>query len=112
MAQKPIIQKSAHWLFNNARVLRYLIYAIILILVFTHKGTRNFFKNRMELKKLNKLENSVDREYVKLQEEKERILNDKKYLERLARIELDMIKPGELEFRFPPPQKEKNENAD
>jgi cell division protein FtsB len=93
--------------FNPKRIIVSLAVIIVLVVVFTHKNSVNFFKNIIELKRLEKIDREVDKEYADLQKEKQMILGDKDYLETLARTKLNMAKPGEVEFRFTPPAKEK-----
>jgi len=89
-----------------SRIIRYLVYISFGLFLVANRDFRNLLHNYMELRALKQQENRLDGDYEKLQQEKARLLNDKDdYLERIARSELNLTKPGEVEFRFTPPKK-------
>ena len=61
----------------------------------------NLVHNKLELRRLTKKSAQLDVEYQNLLAEK-KLLEDKdpKYMETLARTRYNMVKPGEIEFRF------------
>ena len=61
----------------------------------------NLFHNKWELHRLTKKRNRLDAQYEELLKEK-KLLEDKdpRYMETLARTRYNMVKPGEIEFRF------------
>ncbi len=61
----------------------------------------NLVHNKLELRRLTKKSAQLDAQYQKLLAEK-KLLEDKdpKYMETLARTRYNMVKPGEIEFRF------------
>lgn len=61
----------------------------------------NLVHNKWEVHRLTKKSRELDTRYQQLLEEKKLLENqDPKYMEMLARTRYDMVKPGELEFRF------------
>ena len=88
--------------------IRYIIYIASAVFLLANSEFRTLVRNSLELSSLKKQSGSLDDEYAKLHREKERLLDEKDgYLEKLARTELHLVKPGEMEFRFPPPAKNK-----
>ncbi|MBP5403803.1 MAG: septum formation initiator family protein [Elusimicrobiaceae bacterium] len=61
----------------------------------------NLVHNKWEVHRLTKKSRQLDVRYQQLLEEK-KLLEDQnpKHMEMLARTRYDMVKPGELEFRF------------
>ena len=61
----------------------------------------NLVHNKLELRRLTKKSAQLDQQYQKLLAEK-KLLEEKnlKYMETLARTRYNMVKPGEIEFRF------------
>lgn len=61
----------------------------------------NWVHNKLELRRLTKQSALLDAQYEKLLAEK-KLLEEKnpKYMETLARTRYNMVKPGEIEFRF------------
>jgi len=79
-----------------------------LLFLAANRDFRTLVHNYMDLRALAREEARLEREYQELQREKARLLNEKDdYLEEIARLDLNLAKPDELEFRFPPPKKEK-----
>jgi cell division protein FtsB len=87
---------------------RHLLYflggLILLLAVVTVVGERG----AIHLWRLRGEKNSIDEQNYRLQKENEalrqrvsRIRNDNHYLEKLAREELNLVRPGELIYRFP-----------
>ncbi len=84
---------------------RLLFGALLLFVFFGNGGFRSLARNWFELRRL-------DNEIVALQREEKELDGRLKALrsgdgpvERLARRELGYIKKGEIEYRFPPPEK-------
>jgi len=85
-----------------AKYIRYLIFIASAVFLLATRDFRNLVHNSLELKRLQRQEAKLDEESRALQAEKARLLNPKDdYLERLARQNLSLVKPGEVEFRFP-----------
>lgn len=86
---------------------RLLAGAVLLVVFFGNGGFRSLTRNWIELRRLNK-------EILALQGEEKELDGRLKALragdgpvERLARRELGYIKKGEIEYRFPPPEKKR-----
>lgn len=61
----------------------------------------NLVHNKLELRRLTKKRDFLDKQYQELLAEKKRLENkDPAYMELLARTRYHMVKPGEIEFRF------------
>jgi cell division protein FtsB len=90
------------------KIFKYLIFIGTAVFLLTNSDFRNLVRNYFKLHELKKQDARLDREYAKMQKEKE-LLNENEYLEELARCRLNMIKPDEYEFRFTPPSR-KDEN--
>lgn len=69
--------------------------------IFLGSSIFNLVHNKLELRRLTKKSAQLDVEYQNLLAEK-KLLEDKdpKYMETLARTRYNMVKPGEIEFRF------------
>lgn len=69
--------------------------------IFLGGSILNLVHNKLELRRLTKKSAQLDKEYEKLLAEK-KLLEEKdpKYMETLARTRYNMVKPGEIEFRF------------
>jgi len=86
------------------KAFRYVLFGLAALFLFTMHDFRTLVHNMFELRALDKQEKVYEKEYRELNAEKARLLNENDgYLEQLARTELNLTKPGEMEFRFPPP---------
>ncbi|MDR2399076.1 MAG: septum formation initiator family protein [Endomicrobium sp.] len=80
--------------------IRYIILLVFLLILIFNEGNRTLVRRFFEVNKLNR---SI--KYARYQNEllKKRIYyleNEPSYLERMVRIELNVIAPGEIEYRF------------
>ncbi len=82
-----------------------LIISIILVTVFGERGVLHLWRLYGE-------ENRLDEQNYRLQKANEalrrriyRIRNDDAYLEKLAREELNLVRPGDIVYRFPNSEK-------
>ena len=66
-------------------------------------GIMNLVHNKLEMRRLTKKRDQLDAQYEHLLAEK-KLLEDKdsQYMETLARMRYNLVKPGEIEFRFTP----------
>ena len=70
----------------------------------SNRSFRNMVSNYSELRRLKAQEAMLDEERANLNAEKARLLNvSDDYVERLARKDLNLVRKGEMEFRFTPP---------
>ncbi len=88
----------AHW----GRLLSGLA---LLLVFFGNGGFRSLTRNWLELRRLNAEIVSLEREEKELDGRLKAMRAGDGPVERLARRELGYIKKGEIEYRFPPPEK-------
>ena len=75
--------------------------AVAALGIFLGGSIFNLVHNKLELHRLAKKSARLDEQYQKLLAEKKRLENkDPQYMEMLARTRYNMVKPGEIEFRF------------
>lgn len=90
---------SLHWP-------RLLAGAALSAVFFGNQGFRGLARNWLELRRLRHEIAALKSEQGRLAE-RMRLLNEgDSALERVARKELGYIKPGEIEYRFPPPSQQ------
>jgi len=86
------------------KTLKYLILAATAVALLSNRSFRNMVSNYSELRRLKAQEAMLDEERANLNAEKARLLNvSDDYVERLARKDLNLVRKGEMEFRFTPP---------
>lgn len=76
---------------------------ILLAILWLGGGLVNLAHNKLEIYRLTKKRERLDRQYQELLNTK-KLLEDKdpQYMEELARLRYNLVKPGEIEFRFTP----------
>ena len=75
--------------------------AVAALGIFLGGSIFNWVHNKLELHRLTKKSAQLDVEYQQLLAEKKLLQGkDPKYMETLARTRYNMVKPGEIEFRF------------
>lgn len=75
---------------------------ILVVLVFpVGNSLFNLWHNKSELRRLARKRDKLDAQYEQLLAEK-KLLEEKDpaYMEQLARLRYNMVKPGEIEYRF------------
>lgn len=83
--------------------LKYLLLAAVVLVLVGNSGFRTLVRNYREFSRLN-------REKARLEEQRRDLqlqladVREKPAIEQAARRELSMLKPGETEYRFPPPK--------
>ncbi len=90
-----------HWI---KRWIKYILIAAIVLFLFANRGFRNLVRNYLELSRLRKQRSSLEQEKVSIKKELDLLKNENGYIEKAARKELGLRKPGEIEYRFPPPK--------
>lgn len=77
--------------------------AVLLAALWLGGGIINLAHNKLEVHRLTKKRDQLDAQYERLLAEK-KLLEDKdpQYMETLARMRYNLVKPGEIEFRFTP----------
>lgn len=76
------------------------IVALIFLFLFANQGFRKMMHNRRELKRLKTEISTLQDQNIILKKELALAKHDLPYLERIARKELGLIQPGEIEYRF------------
>lgn len=76
---------------------------ILLAILWLGGGFVNLAHNKLEIYRLTKKRERLDVQYQELLNTK-KLLEDKdpQYIEELARLRYNLVKPGEIEFRFTP----------
>ena len=70
----------------------------------TSGGIRSYWKNKRQFKQLEKELAELRDSNKVLEQELRRIKNDPRIAEQIARSELGLMKPGEIEYRFVVPR--------
>lgn len=73
-------------------------------LLFGNDGARRVIRNTLELRRADRKLAGLKAEEAALKAEVKALKTDDDHLERAARRELGMVKPGEIEYRFEPPK--------
>ena len=85
---------------------RILFTGAVLLVVFVlpiFSSILSLWHNKAELRRLTRKRDQLDARYEQLLAEKKRLEEqDPAYMEKLARTQYHMIKPGEIEYRFSP----------
>ncbi|MBI3289619.1 MAG: septum formation initiator family protein [Elusimicrobia bacterium] len=84
---------------------RILLGTALLLVFFGNGGFRSLARNFMELRRLDAEIVALEREEKELDGKLKSLRSGDGPVERLARRELGYIKKGEIEYRFPPPEK-------
>lgn len=79
-----------------------ILAVIVLLVLFGNAGFRALMRRYWELHKLKAELSQLKRENALLKEEVYHLENNPSYIERIARKELGVIAPGEIEYRFKP----------
>ncbi|MFI5346726.1 MAG: septum formation initiator family protein [Elusimicrobiota bacterium] len=84
---------------------RLLVGAALLMVFFGNAGFRSMVSNWMELRRLHREISQLDRDEKDLDARLKAMRSGDGAVERAARRDLGYIKKGEIEYRFPPPEK-------
>ena len=85
--------------------LKYIILVLLAVFLLANRGFRALIKNSLEYRRLKNQKIALDAEKIRL----EKNLKDMKepgQVEETARKELGLIRPNEIEYRFPKPKKD------
>jgi cell division protein FtsB len=83
--------------------LKYLLIAAAAVLLLANRGFRMLVSNYREYRHLQQEKSMLEAQGAELRAQLGTI-NSKPAIEQAARKELSMIRPGETEYRFPPPK--------
>ncbi len=92
------------------KIIKYALIAAGLFFLYSSHGVRDLFRNYIDLKKLNQRHCELKNEQENLKKEIELLSTKDEYIEKAARKQLGLVKRGEIEYRFPPPAPETNDN--
>ena len=82
-------------------VLGGLILLLAVVTVVAERGAIHLWRLRGEKSRIDEQNYRLQKENEGLRQRISRIRNDNHYLEKLAREELNMVRPGEVIYRFP-----------
>jgi len=85
--------------------IKYVIILLLAVFLLTNRGFRALIKNSLEYRRLKNQKIALDAEKIRL-ENNLREIKEPGRIEETARKELGLIKPNEIEYRFPPPKKD------
>mgnify|MGYP001578970255 CR=1 FL=1 len=82
------------------------IAAGVCLLLFGNRGFRRLVRQTVELRHLRRDFDALRKEEAQLRSKVDAASHSDRVLEAEARSQLGLIKPGEIEYRFPPPNKD------
>ena len=85
-----------------------LILMLSLVTIVGERGALHLWRLGGEKTQLDEQNNRLQTENRTLRERVTRIRNDNPYLEKLAREELNLVRPGEVVYRFPKAEPHRN----
>lgn len=96
-------QELAEVLIKNRKPLLLALGAAAVVTLLLGGSFLSLVHNKLELRKLTRQSARLDKEHEQLLAQKDLLeKEDPAYLERIARTEYHLVKPGETEFRFQP----------
>jgi cell division protein FtsB len=95
----------ANWLFY---LLGSLILLLLLVTTVGERGALHLWRLRGQKAQLDEENYQLQKTNEELRRRIGRIRNDNRYLEKLAREELNLVRPGDVVYRFPKPESQAN----
>jgi len=83
----------------------YIILVLLAVFLLANRGFRGLVRNSLEYRRLKNQKIALDAEKVRLGNTL-RTMKEPGRIEETARKELGLIRPNEIEYRFPPPKKD------
>lgn len=80
--------------------IRYIVFSVILLILIFNEGNKALIRRFFEQKKLNENIKNAKKQNKLIKERIYYLENEPSYLERMVRSELNVIAPGEIEYRF------------
>lgn len=105
MLQSTSTQRRAVYIFSS------LLVALLLFTAFGERGVFHLWRLWGEKKHLDEKNFLLQKENDALRERVSRIRHDDLYLEKIAREELGLVRPGEMVYRFAAPDSKRNKNS-
>jgi cell division protein FtsB len=100
----PFHISQRHFLY----VLGGLILLLMVVTVVGERGAIHLWRLRGEKSRIDEQNYRLQKENEALRQRVSRIRNDNHYLEKLAREELNLVRPGEVIYRFPKSKPDKD----
>ncbi len=88
-----------------------LILAVALVTVIGERGALHLWRLRGEKSQLDEQNYRLQKENEALRQRIARIRHDDQHLEKLAREELNLVRPGDVVYRFPKTESRANRNS-
>jgi cell division protein FtsB len=88
-----------------------LILAVALVTVIGERGALHVWRLRGEKSQLDEQNYRLQKENEALRQRIARIRHDDQHLEKLAREELNLVRPGDVVYRFPKAEARNNRNS-
>ena len=88
-----------------------LILAVSLVTIIGERGALHLWRLRGEKSQLDDQNYRLQKDNEALRQRIARIRYDDRYLEKLAREELNLVRPGDVVYRFPKTEARKNRNS-
>jgi cell division protein FtsB len=93
-------------------VLGFFLLLLCVLTAVGDRGVLHLWRLRGEKAKLDEENYRLQRENETLRQRISKLRNDNSYLEKLAREELNLVRPGEIIYRFPPAENRQNREGD
>jgi len=88
-------------IFNSKRNILLIVLAVIIAVLVLNDSFFALLHNSLKMRKLNEKITALDTEYEELKNEYDKILSgDRSFLEEEARVNYNMAREGEIEFRI------------
>jgi cell division protein FtsB len=81
---------------------KYIILILLAVFLLSNRGFRALIKNSLEYRRLRRQKAELDSEKIRL-ETGLKAIKEPGQIEETARKDLGLIRPDEIEYRFPPP---------
>ncbi len=99
------LRVPANWLFY---LLGGSILLLLLVTIVGERGALHLWRLRGQKAQLDEQNYQLQKTNEELRRRIGRIRNDNRYLEKLAREELNLVRPGDVVYRFPKPESQAN----
>ena len=96
------IHRDKKKLFDSSARIKIILIIILLCIAFlllNNNGLIRFFQEKKQNHALIENKEELEQRETELNEEKEKLQNDKKYIEKTAREQYNMVKPGEKVYK-------------
>lgn len=94
-------QKIKQLLLRNRKPLLLFLGIATVVVIVLGKSFLSLVHNKLEVRKLTRQSAELDQQHQELSNKMERLeKQDLTYIEEIARTQYNMVKPGEIQFRF------------